>query len=91
MAELADAQDLGSCAARRAGSSPVTRTTASRTALVRDAVFYEVMEKRHRLTRFVAEGELPLARQEMPDLKPPPLPLVYSSRARGFNASHDQA
>ncbi len=27
MAELADAQDLGSCAARRAGSTPVTRTT----------------------------------------------------------------
>ena len=26
MAELADAQDLGSCAAKRAGSSPVTRT-----------------------------------------------------------------
>ena len=27
MAELADAQDLGSCAARRAGSTPVTRTS----------------------------------------------------------------
>lgn len=26
MAELADAQDLGSCADRRAGSIPVTRT-----------------------------------------------------------------
>ncbi len=26
VAELADAQDLGSCAAKRAGSSPVTRT-----------------------------------------------------------------
>ena len=26
MAELADVQDLGSCAARRAGSTPVTRT-----------------------------------------------------------------
>jgi hypothetical protein len=26
MAELADVQDLGSCASRRAGSTPVTRT-----------------------------------------------------------------
>ena len=26
MAELADVQDLGSCAARRVGSSPTTRT-----------------------------------------------------------------
>ena len=26
MAELADAQDLGSCAARRMGSTPITRT-----------------------------------------------------------------
>ena len=26
MAELADAQDLGSCAARRVGSTPTTRT-----------------------------------------------------------------
>ena len=29
MTELADVQDLGSCAARRVGSSPTTRTTAS--------------------------------------------------------------
>ena len=29
MAELADAQDLGSCAARRAGSTPATRTSSS--------------------------------------------------------------
>lgn len=28
MAELADAHDLGSCAERRAGSSPVPRTSA---------------------------------------------------------------
>ena len=27
MAELADVQDLGSCAARRVGSTPITRTT----------------------------------------------------------------
>ena len=27
MAELADVQDLGSCAERRAGSTPVTRTS----------------------------------------------------------------
>ena len=30
MAELADVQDLGSCAVRRAGSSPVARTKADR-------------------------------------------------------------
>ena len=28
MAKLADVQDLGSCAARRMGSSPITRTNA---------------------------------------------------------------
>ena len=28
MVELADTQDLGSCAHKRAGSTPVTRTTA---------------------------------------------------------------
>ncbi len=28
MAELADAQDLGSCAARRMGSTPITRTSS---------------------------------------------------------------
>ena len=28
MAELADAQDLGSCTARRVGSTPTTRTKA---------------------------------------------------------------
>ena len=30
MAELADAQDLGSCGVLRAGSSPVTRTKAQK-------------------------------------------------------------
>ena len=29
MVELVDTQDLGSCAARRVGSSPTTRTMAS--------------------------------------------------------------
>ena len=29
MAELADVQDLGSCAARRVGSTPTTRTNVS--------------------------------------------------------------
>jgi hypothetical protein len=32
MAELADAQDLGSCAARRAGSIPVARTIVFKTS-----------------------------------------------------------
>ena len=31
MAELADAQDLGSCAERRVGSSPTTRTNLEAT------------------------------------------------------------
>lgn len=31
MVELVDTQDLGSCAARRVGSSPTTRTTKERT------------------------------------------------------------
>lgn len=30
MAELADVQDLGSCAARRVGSTPTTRTTKNK-------------------------------------------------------------
>ena len=30
MAELADVQDLGSCAARRVGSTPTTRTSKKR-------------------------------------------------------------
>ena len=33
MTELADVQDLGSCAARRVGSTPTTRTTSEWTAL----------------------------------------------------------
>ncbi len=32
MAELADAQDLGSCEAIRVGSTPTTRTTSERTS-----------------------------------------------------------
>ena len=36
MAELADAQDLGSCAARRAGSTPATRTTSEQGPLCSD-------------------------------------------------------
>lgn len=35
MAELADAQDLGSCAARCAGSTPVTRTMIAADVIVR--------------------------------------------------------
>ena len=35
MAELADAQDLGSCAARCAGSTPVTRTMIVADVIVR--------------------------------------------------------
>ena len=46
MAELADAQDLGSCAVRCAGSTPVTRTI-----VVADFVsFATAFHKRHRLT-----------------------------------------
>ena len=38
MVELADAQDLGSCAARRVGSSPTTRTKG--VVSPRDALFF---------------------------------------------------
>ena len=34
MAELVDAQDLGSCVARRAGSTPVTRTRITVRAVI---------------------------------------------------------
>ena len=37
MAELADAQDLGSCAARCAGSSPVARTITKRSFTIKRA------------------------------------------------------
>ena len=40
MAELADAQDLGSCAAKRAGSSPVTRTSRAWTQFAFQARFF---------------------------------------------------
>ena len=45
MAELADVQDLGSCAARRAGSTPVTRTSREpRHAIrVRGSLFYNLI------------------------------------------------
>ena len=36
MVELADAQDLGSCAARRVGSTPTTRITKNRRWFVKN-------------------------------------------------------
>ena len=49
MAELADVQDLGSCAARRVGSTPTTRTIEriSEPYIVWGTVF--VQTKRHSL------------------------------------------
>ena len=50
MAELADAQDLGSCAARRVGSTPITRTRLSLDAIrVPGSVF--ILPFRSRLQR----------------------------------------
>ena len=40
MAELADVQDLGSCAARRVGSTPTTRTKNPECECVRDFYFF---------------------------------------------------
>ena len=40
MAELADVQDLGSCVARRAGSSPVARTNPGSSDRLLDPVFF---------------------------------------------------
>ena len=67
MAELADAPDLGSGAARHAGSTPVTRTTASQTPLKSKsdvqklnvrffiiALLLRLFRKRSRLLRLLA-------------------------------------
>ena len=41
--EMVDMQDLGSCAVRRVGSNPTTRTTSSRTAYRSRRLFSKVI------------------------------------------------
>ena len=41
MMEMVDMQDLGSCAVRRVGSNPTTRTTSSRTAYRSRRLFFK--------------------------------------------------
>ena len=51
MVELADTQDLGSCASQRAGSTPVTRTTGSMFSL-------HTGPRAKEITRNVMQGRL---------------------------------
>ena len=47
MVELVDTQDLGSCAVRRVGSNPTTRTTPSRTAYRSRRLFFKKSSLAH--------------------------------------------
>ena len=55
MAELADAQDLGSCGRLRAGSSPVTRTSMSvhNGFMLWTLIFYSISSGLYVVSRFL--------------------------------------
>ena len=63
MAELADAQDLGSCAVRCAGSTPVTRTIVAANYVLFAAIFIFI-------TWSVVKGHMLMFGEFQPHLRP---------------------
>ena len=89
MVELADAQDLGSCAARRVGSTPTTRIQRKAQCVIKMHCAFLMLRLPFSLTRRLWSGVLFLPAFSSQQKPAPPVSKPYSSLPLTYEAGSD--